>query len=96
MPCIVRETSDAETMEIALIENLQRKDLSPFEEADGLKALAESYGYTHEQMAEKLGKSRTLDHRDPQPDARCPRTCASCVGWPTFSPSHCCCSRSPR
>jgi ParB family chromosome partitioning protein len=59
IPCIVRETSDSETMEIALIENLQRKDLSPFEEADGLKTLAESYGYTHEAMAEKLGKSRT-------------------------------------
>jgi ParB family chromosome partitioning protein len=59
IPCIVRETSDAETMEIALIENLQRKDLSAFEEADGLKTLAESYGYTHEAMAERLGKSRT-------------------------------------
>ncbi|PYQ44612.1 MAG: hypothetical protein DMF77_06820 [Acidobacteria bacterium] len=46
MPCIVRETSDSETMELALIENLQRKDLSAFEEADGLKTLAESYGYT--------------------------------------------------
>jgi ParB family transcriptional regulator, chromosome partitioning protein len=59
IPCIVRETSDAETMELALIENLQRKDLSPFEEADGLKALAETHGYTHEKMAEKLGKSRS-------------------------------------
>ena len=59
IPCIVRETSDSETMEIALIENLQRKDLSAFEEADGLKTLAESYGYTHEAMAERLGKSRT-------------------------------------
>jgi ParB family chromosome partitioning protein len=59
MPCVVRETSDSETMEIALIENLQRKDLSPFEEADGLKVLGESYGYTHESMAEKLGKSRS-------------------------------------
>ena len=45
-------------MELALIENLQRKDLTPFEEADGLKRLAEKYGYTHEEMAEKLGKSR--------------------------------------
>jgi ParB family chromosome partitioning protein len=59
LPCVVRETSDAETMELALIENLQRKDLTPFEEADGLKTLAESYGYTHQAMAEKLGKSRT-------------------------------------
>ena len=59
IPCIVRDTSDAETMEIALIENLQRQDLSAFEEADGLKTLAEAYGYTHEKMAERLGKSRT-------------------------------------
>ena len=59
IPCLVRECSDAEVMEIALVENLQRKDLSPFEEAEGLKALAESFGYTHEMMAEKLGKSRT-------------------------------------
>ena len=59
IPCIIRESSDAETMELALIENLQRKDLTAFEEADGLLALAESHGYTHEKMAEKLGKSRS-------------------------------------
>jgi len=59
LPCIIRESSDAETMEIALVENLQRKDLSPFEEADGLKMLADAYGYTHEDMAEKIGKSRS-------------------------------------
>jgi len=55
----VRNCTDAEVLEIALIENLQRRDLSAFEEADGLKTLAETYGYTHEQMAEKLGKSRS-------------------------------------
>jgi ParB family transcriptional regulator, chromosome partitioning protein len=59
MPCVVRESSDAEVLEVALIENLQRQDLTAFEEADGLKALAENYDYTHEVMAEKLGKSRT-------------------------------------
>lgn len=59
LPCVVRESSDAEMMELALVENLQRKDLTPFEEADGLKLLGESYGYTHEMMAEKLGKSRS-------------------------------------
>src|SRR5439155_27275075 len=59
IPCIVRDSSDAEAMEIALVETLQRKDLSAFEEADGLKTLAETYGYTHEKMAERLGKSRT-------------------------------------
>jgi ParB family transcriptional regulator, chromosome partitioning protein len=59
VPCVLRETSDAEMMELALVENLQRKDLTPFEEADGLKLLADQYGYTHEMMAEKLGKSRS-------------------------------------
>jgi len=59
IPCVVKELSDPEVMEIALIENLQRKDLTAFEEADGLKVLAETHGYTHEMMAEKLGKSRT-------------------------------------
>jgi len=59
LPCVIRESSDAEMMELALIENLQRKDLTAFEEADGLKVLAEKYGYTHEAMAEKLGRSRS-------------------------------------
>jgi ParB family chromosome partitioning protein len=59
LPCVVRDTSDAEMMELALIENLQRKDLTPFEEGDGLRVLVDKYGYTHEAMAEKLGKSRT-------------------------------------
>jgi ParB family chromosome partitioning protein len=59
VPCVLRETSDAEMMELALVENLQRKDLTPFEEADALKLLADRYGYTHEMMAEKLGKSRS-------------------------------------
>ena len=59
IPCVVRETSDAEMMELALVENLQRKDLTAFEEADGLKVLADSFGYTHEAMAQKLGKSRS-------------------------------------
>jgi len=59
IPCVVRETSDAEMMELALVENLQRKDLTAFEEADGLKVLADNFGYTHEAMAQKLGKSRS-------------------------------------
>jgi ParB family chromosome partitioning protein len=59
IPCVVRDTSESEMMEIALVENLQRKDLTAFEEADGLRALADNFGYTHEAMAEKLGKSRT-------------------------------------
>ncbi len=59
LPCVIRETSDAEMMELALVENLQRKDLTAFEEADGLKVLADRYGYRHEEMAQKLGKSRS-------------------------------------
>ena len=59
VPCVVRESSDAEMMELALVENLQRKDLTAFEEADGLKVLADAYGYTHEMMAEKVGRSRS-------------------------------------
>ena len=59
IPSVVKELTDPEVMEVALIENLQRKDLTAFEEADGLKVLAEAHGYTHEMMAEKLGKSRT-------------------------------------
>ena len=50
-------------IELALIENLQRKDLTPFEEAEALHGLADSCGYTHEDLARRLGKSRTLDHR---------------------------------
>ena len=59
IPCVIKDLSEPEAMEIALIENLQRKDLTAFEEADGLRVLAEAHGYTHEMMAEKLGKSRT-------------------------------------
>ena len=59
IPCVVRDSTDAEVVEIALVENLQRKDLSPFEEADGLKTLAERFGYTHETLAERIGKSRS-------------------------------------
>src|SRR5438045_6003633 len=46
-------------LELALIENIQRKDLTPFEEAEALHGLAESCGYTHEDLARRLGKSRT-------------------------------------
>jgi ParB family chromosome partitioning protein len=59
LPCVVRDVGDAEAMEMALVENLQRKDLDPFEEADGMHALADSYQYTHEELAERIGKSRT-------------------------------------
>jgi ParB family chromosome partitioning protein len=59
LPVVVREADDTEVLELALIENLQRKDLTPFEESEALQGLAESCGYTHEDLARKLGKSRT-------------------------------------
>jgi ParB family chromosome partitioning protein len=59
LPVIVREADDTEMLELALIENLQRKDLTPFEESEALQGLAERCGYTHEDLARRLGKSRT-------------------------------------
>jgi ParB family chromosome partitioning protein len=59
VPVVVRESDDVEVMEVALIENLQRKDLTAFEEAEALQQLAQRCGYTHEDLARKLGKSRT-------------------------------------
>jgi ParB family chromosome partitioning protein len=58
VPCIERDADSAEMLELALIENLQRKDLHPFEEAEGLKALADQFDYTHEEIARRIGKSR--------------------------------------
>jgi ParB family chromosome partitioning protein len=59
VPAIERIVNDAEVLELALIENLQRKDLTPFEESEALQQLAQRCHYTHEDMARKLGKSRT-------------------------------------
>ena len=59
LPVIERHADDAEVMELALIENLQRKDLTAFEEAEALQQLAQKCRYTHEDMARKLGRSRT-------------------------------------
>jgi ParB family transcriptional regulator, chromosome partitioning protein len=59
VPVVIREADDKEVMELALVENLQRKDLTAFEEAEALQQLAQRCGYTHEDMARKLGKSRT-------------------------------------
>ncbi len=58
IPLIEMDVSRSEALEIALVENLQRVDLTPFEEADGLSALVEQHGYTHEQVAAALGRSR--------------------------------------
>jgi ParB family chromosome partitioning protein len=59
LPVVVRDVDDTEVIELALIENLQRKDLTPFEEAEALEGLADRCGYTHEDLARRLGKSRT-------------------------------------
>ena len=59
VPCIELDIDDKSIAEIALIENLQRKDLTVWEEADGLAALAEAFGYTHDEIAKKISKSRT-------------------------------------
>jgi ParB family chromosome partitioning protein len=58
VPVIIREVDDIEVMELALVENLQRKDLTAFEEAEALLQLCETCSYTHEDLAQKLGKSR--------------------------------------
>jgi ParB family chromosome partitioning protein len=59
VPCIEMEVDEGTIAEIALIENMQRKDLTVWEEADGLLALCERFGYTHEDVARKVGKSRS-------------------------------------
>jgi ParB family chromosome partitioning protein len=59
VPCIEMDLDEQGVAEIALIENLQRKDLTVWEEADGLKALADKFGYKHDQIAQKISKSRS-------------------------------------
>ncbi len=58
VPVVIREMTDSEAMELALIENLQREDLNPIEEAEGYKLLMDTYSLTQEQAAERVGKSR--------------------------------------
>jgi ParB family chromosome partitioning protein len=58
IPAIELDVDDTETLEIALIENIQRKDLTPFEEAEGLMALQQKFDYTHEKISQVIGKSR--------------------------------------
>src|SRR3954447_21458318 len=59
LPVVIRDVDETEMLELALIENLQRKDLTPFEESEALQGLSESCGYTHEDLARRLGKSRS-------------------------------------
>jgi len=58
IPCIEHEVPDNEALEITIIENIQRKDLNLFETAFSLKSLNDIYGYTHQDIAQKIGKSR--------------------------------------
>ncbi len=60
VPVIIRKLSSKQRKEIALIENLQRQDLNPIEEAQAYKALIDEYGFTQEQLADRLGKSRPV------------------------------------
>lgn len=59
VPCILRNFDDRQNAIVAIIENMQREDLDPIEEALGLKSMTEKYGFTQEQVSESLGRSRT-------------------------------------
>ncbi len=76
VPCIVLDVDDARALEIALIENLQRQDLSAFEEAEALQALIDQFGFTHDDVAEPHKQVADQRHRISQPAghaARSPR-----------------------
>ena len=59
VPVLIRQAAESESMELALVENLQREDLNPLETAAAYQALMDSFGFTKEQLAQRLGKSRT-------------------------------------
>ena len=59
VPCIIREFDDKQNLIVAIIENMQREDLDPIEEANGLQQMIHKFGFTQEQVSESLGKSRT-------------------------------------
>jgi ParB family transcriptional regulator, chromosome partitioning protein len=59
LPALVREAEDANALELALLENLQRTDLNPIEEAAGYRQLMEDHGFTQEQLSRRLGKARS-------------------------------------
>ena len=59
VPVVVRECSDSEAAAVALIENIQREDLNPIEEAQGYRTLADEFGMTHQELADTVGRSRS-------------------------------------
>ena len=59
VPVVIRDVADREMVEIALVENLQRKDLSPFEEAEALQTLVQEHGFRHDDLARRIGRSRS-------------------------------------
>ena len=59
VPCVEIDADDGEALEVALVENIQRRDLNPFEEADGFLALKERFSHTHQTLSDKLGRSRS-------------------------------------
>ena len=69
LPVLVREVSDTELLELAIIENIQRADLNAVEEAMGYRQLMDRFGHTQEKMAEALSKSRS-PHCQPSPSAQ--------------------------
>ncbi len=73
MPALVRDVADQAAAALSLIENIQREDLNPLEEAMGFKRLIDDFGLTHEQIAQAVGRSRSavtnllrLTHLPPQ------------------------------
>lgn len=60
VPVLIKEVSDSESLELAIIENVQREDLNPLEEAVSYRQLMREFGYTQEKLAEKIGKSRPV------------------------------------
>ena len=59
LPVLIRDLTDRETLEVALLENIQREDLSPLEEAEGYSRLIDEFGHTQQELADSLGKSRS-------------------------------------
>ena len=59
VPCLIRECSDRAAAALTVIENVQRKDLNPIEEAESYQRLIQEFGYSHDEVAKALGKSRT-------------------------------------